>query len=153
MATKWQEKEDRRVPLYSDKPWTQGSRHKIGEVRRDDLPVVTTREEKNEDVGSKYLDKPWEQGDRRRVGDTKYEPHDDAWWAERHRENIEREREYAIWKFKETAPKVIVISLVICAMIYMAFREFEVIQYVFGTPYVIAMIIVMVGCIFIRIKF
>lgn len=152
MATKWQEKEDRRVPLYSDKPWTQGSRHKIGEVRRDDLPVVTTREEKNEDVGSKYLDKPWEQGERRRVGDPKYEPHDDAWWAERHRESIERERKYAIWKFKETAPGVIVVSLVVCALIYMAFREFEVIQYVFGTPYVIAMLIAMVGCIFIKIK-
>lgn len=149
---KWQEKEDRRVPIYSGKPWTQGSRHKIGEVRRDDLPVVITREEKNEDVGSKYLDKPWEQGERRRVGDTKYEPHDDAWWTERHRESIERERKYAIWEFKESAPKVIVGSLLVCSLIYMAFREFEVIHYVFGTPYIVAMIIVIIGGIYIRFK-
>lgn len=150
--TKWQEKEDRRVPLYSDKPWTQGSRNKIGEVKRGDLPVVITREEKNEDVGSKYLDKPWEQGERRRVGDTKYETHDNAWWTERRKESIKREREYAIWKFKEAAPKVIVVSLVVCALIYMAFREFKVIQYVFGTPYIVAMIIVIIGGLYIRFK-
>jgi hypothetical protein len=147
-----QEKEDRRVPIYSDKPWTQGSRNKIGEVRRDDLPIVITREEKNEDVGSKYLDKPWEQGERRRVGDPKYKPHDDAWWAERRRESIQRERDYAIWKFKETAPEAIAVSLIVCALIYMAFREFEVIQYVFGTPYIVALIIVIVGCFYIRFK-
>lgn len=86
------------------------------------------------------------------MGDTKYEPHDDAWWTERRRESIQRERDYAIWKFKETAPSVIVVSLVICAMIYMAFREFEVIQYVFGTPYIIAMIIVIIGGFYIRFK-
>ena len=150
--TKWQEKEDRRVPLYSDKPWTQGSRHKIGEVKRDDLPVVTTREEKNEDVGSKYLDKPWEPGERRRVGDPKYEPHDEAWWAKRRRESMDRERKYAMWKFKETAPKAIIVFLVVCALIYIVFREFKVIQYVFGTPYIVAMIVIIVGGFYMRFK-
>lgn len=148
MAAKWNDSENRLIPLYGDKPWESCGRRRIGEVPKRDLSSLIPKEKKKEDT-TKYEDKPWEQGPRRRVDEKHYKipPMTKKEYRQYCRERNRREWKWFIKDVKETAPKFIAISAAVISILYIQIKNWQVLAQVFGNGYVVAEIAAIIALI------
>lgn len=148
MAAKWNDSENRLIPLYGDKPWESCGRRRIGEVSKSDLSSLISREKKKEDT-TKYEDKPWEQGPRRRVGEEHYKipPMTKKEYRQYCKERNRREWKWFIEDVKEAAPKFIAISAAVISILYIQIKNWQLLAQAFGRGYIVAEIAAIIALI------
>ncbi len=149
MAAKWDDSENRLIPLYGDKPWESCGRRRIGEVPKRDLFSLIPREKKKEEDTTKYEDKPWEQGPRRRIGEEHYKI---PLMTKKEYRQYCKERNRREWRrfvedVKESAPKFIAISATVISILYIQIKNWQVLAQVFGKGYVVAEIAAIIALI------